>query len=127
MKKMIVFSILFLTLFFVSCGFQTSQSQGTLVISNYSENENLTISSVYVKEKEATGYQLVYSGSIQDTQSYFIELNPGAYSVKIQVIDNNYGLFDERFYYETGYNIYENTDSRKAIYVTFDGKGIFFD
>ena len=43
MKKMIVFSILFLTLFFVSCGFQTSQSQGTLVISNYSENENLTI------------------------------------------------------------------------------------
>ena len=34
---------------------------------------------------------------------------------------------DEKFYYETGYNIYENTDSRKAIYVTFDGKGIFFD
>lgn len=72
MKKMIVFSILFLTLFFVSCGFQTSQSQGTLVISNYSENENLEISSVYVKEKEATGYQLVYSGSIQDTHNFLL-------------------------------------------------------
>lgn len=112
-------------LFFISCDFQSSK--GTLIVSNYSENENLEITNVYVKEKEATGYQLVYSGSIQDTQSYFIELNPGTYSVKIQVVDKNYGLFDEKFYYETGYNIYENTDSRKAIYVTFDGKGIFFD
>lgn len=112
-------------LFFISCDFQSSK--GTLIVSNYSENENLEITNVYVKEKEATGYQLVYSGSIQDTQSYFIELNPGTYSVKIQVVDKNYGLFDEKFYYETGYNIYENTDSRKAISVIFDGNGVYFE
>ena len=112
-------------LFFVSCDFQTSK--GTLIVSNYSENENLEITNVYVKEKESSGYILVYSGSIPNTQSYFIELVPGNYSVKINVLDKTYGFFEQNTLYETGYNIYENTTLNKAISVIFDGNGVYFE
>lgn len=94
------------------------------MISNYSRDYNLEITQVYVKERASSGYVLVYDGTIADEGSYFIELNPGSYSVKVCVRNSLWGTTS---YYETGYNIYKKTEHRKSIFVVFDGKGIYFE
>ena len=120
-----VFVIVVMLFIVIACNFQTEN--GILVISNYSDKNNLEITGVYVKEKNNSGYSLVYTGTILNNESYFIQLEPGEYSVKIEVTNNHYGLFDGKKYYETGYNLYKMTDSYNAISIIFDGKGIYFE
>lgn len=53
MKKIFLFILpLF---FFLSCTLNT-ENEGTLVVSNHSENTSQIISEIYVKERESSGY-----------------------------------------------------------------------
>ena len=122
------FPILILCLFCLSsCNFNTNDSKGALVIRNNSENANIYISAVYTKEKESSGYQLVWSGKISSNSSEFIKLDEGNYSIKVATVNSLYDLFSSINYYETGYNIYKELKIDEFINVTFDGSGIYFE
>ena len=123
MKKFLLL-IIVLALGLVSCT-MSIEGKGSLIVSNYSEDSDLDIVGVYVKEDGAVGFTLVYSGVIADTKSYFIELDPGNYAIKIAVKNNSRG--GKTNYYETGYNIYKEITLKKSASVIFDGKGIFFE
>ena len=122
------FSILSLLLLCLcSCNFNADDSKGSLVINNESTNENVSITAVYVKEKDSSGYQLVWSGKLNSNSSEFIKLDEGSYSVKIATTNSLYDLFPSINYYETGYNIYEELAADGFVSVVFDGSGIYFD
>ena len=124
------FYFLILSLFLLclcSCNFNTDDNKGSLVVNNESTNENVSISAVYVKEKDSSGYQLVWSGEINSNSSEFIKLDEGNYSVKIATTNSLYDLFSSITYYETGYNIYKELRANEFINVDFDGSGIYFE
>ena len=127
MKKMLLPFLVVFSLFFSSCGFNANENKGSLVIQNNAENENISITAVYVKEKESSGYQLVWSGEIKNNESEFILLEKGDYSVKIATVNSLYDLFSSINYYETGYNIYKTLNAYDFVNVVFDGNGIYFE
>ena len=104
-----------------------SNNKGSLVIRNESGNSNVEISAVYVMPKGTSGYNLVFSGSIQNGSAHFIELEAGEYSVMIYAKTTALGVFSSETKYETGYNIYKELDENGFITVIFDGKGIYFE
>ena len=123
MKKFLVM-IFAITLGLISC--KTSlDNKGCLVVSNYSEKPKLEIVGVYAKEEGSSGYNLVFSGVIENSKSHFIDLYPGSYSIKVAV--RNCSLGGCITYYDTGYNIYKQTKSQSLISVIFDGNGIYFE
>ena len=122
MKKFLIL-IFAINLGLISCKPFMDMNKGSLIVSNYSEEIKQEIIGVYVKEEGASGYNLVYSGAILNSKSHFIELYPGSYSVKIAVKNNGRGIS----YYDTGYNIFAETQSSRSISVIFDGKGIYFE
>lgn len=124
MKKInfIIMSVLVFMLFF-SCTLNYEINSGSLCVRNDCDNDYLRISEVYVMEKERSGYERIWTGNLCSGCSEFIKLEEGKYSVKI-VITDAFG-----FCYEltTGYNIYKNVESKKCVYVMFDGNGVFFE
>lgn len=120
-----IIGLLFICL--CGCNFNTDDSKGSLVVNNESTNENVSITAVYVKEKDSSGYQLVWSGKINSNSSEFIKLDEGEYSVKIATTNSLYDLFSSITYYETGYNTYKELIADGFITVIFDGSGIYFD
>lgn len=124
MRKNYLFGLAFLL--FTSCSNMMNNDKGSLVVSNNNESYSAIISSVYVKEESSSGYVLVYSGEIENNNSYFIELEKGKYSVRIGVSRCIEGFKLPETFYTTGYNIYKSLESN-GLYVAFDGKGIFFE
>ena len=123
MKNQLVLVLLICTLF-SSCSFYPKQKT-SLCVRNYSENKSLVITSVYIKRKEDSCYERVWTGNLEANQSEFIFVEEGSYSVKIDVADTNYfGLY---YSFTTGYNIYKTTSQGNVVYVQFDGKGIYFE
>lgn len=111
---------------FSSCTLQSNSEYGSLVVLNQSELNKVVIESIYVREKNDSGYNLVWTGELQKYSSQFIELKPGAYSCKIRVKDSC-SIFDRYYFYETGYGIYKHISASDFVNVVFDGNGIYFD
>jgi len=126
MKKIFVSILALFSLIICSCNFNTDD-KGSLVVRNESENNSVYISAVYVMESEASGYQLVWTGKIENNSSEFIKLEPGKYAVKIEATNSFYDIRESKTAYETGYNIYKKLDSDGFINVIFDGKGVYFE
>ncbi|MBQ3966959.1 MAG: hypothetical protein II684_09035, partial [Treponema sp.] len=94
-------------------------------------DSNIVISEVYVKVKGSSGYNRVFTGSIKNDRSHFIELEPDYYSVKITATTTAPGtLISTSQEYTTGLN-YKEIKKDKFLTVIFadDGseKGIYFD
>lgn len=126
MKKIFVSILALFSLTICGCNFNTVD-KGSLVVRNESENDSVYISAVYAMESEASGYQLVWTGKIENNSSEFIKLEPGKYAVKIEATNSFYEILESKTAYETGYNIYKNLDSDGFINVVFDGKGVYFE
>jgi len=127
MKKYLFICLLPFLLISCNCICDDSDT-GSLVISNNFESSTAYISEVFVKEKEDSGFVMVYSGRINNSSSYFIKLKTGLYSVKVCV--NYYyldGAFETTKYFNTGYNIYGTLSNKEGLYVAFDGEGIYFN
>jgi len=123
MKKIFLF---ILPLFFLfSCTLNT-ENEGTLVVSNHSENTSQIISEIYVKERESSGYTKLWNGRLKNNSSEFICLKPGNYSVQIKVTEQGV-LYDYVSTYTTGYNIYKPIREDSFVNVAFDGNGIYFE
>lgn len=125
MKKISIL-LTIITILFSSCMLENNSTFGSLVVLNQSESNNTIIESIYVREKDDSGYNLVWTGKLQNYSSQFIELKPGAYSCKIRVKDSS-SIFDRYYFYETGYGIYKNISASDFVNVVFDGNGIYFD
>ena len=123
MKKIFLFILpLF---FFLSCTLNT-ENEGTLVVSNHSENTSQIISEIYVKERESSGYTKLWNGRLKKNSSEFICLKPGNYSVQVKVTEQGV-LYDYVSTYTTGYNIYKPIREDAFVNVAFDGNGIYFE
>lgn len=128
MRKLICLFFGLLVIAFSGCKVTLiNNNKGSLVIRNESGNPDVEIFAVYVMQKETSGYNLVFSGSIKDGSSHFIELEAGEYSVMIYAKTTAHGIFSSEKKYETGYNIYKELDENGFVTVIFDGKGIYFE
>ena len=127
MKKFFILSLFCFLL--SSCTFNTDieDNNGSLVVRNQCDNSSVEISEVYVMKKGGSGYNLVFSGSIENDKAHFIELESGEYSVKVAVSLNLYDMFYTVKYYDTGYNIFKKIDDGCFLNVVFDGNGIYFE
>lgn len=123
-KSRVSFVLLAVAAMLLSCGFGT-ESKASLCIRNYSDKDNLVVTSVYIKESEDAGYEKVWTGRLEADRSEFIFINEGAYSVRIDVADKDMFGFNRPF--TTGYNIYKKAVQGETLYVCFDGNGIYFE
>ena len=105
-----------------SCTLNYDSKTGSICLRNESENNELYIQEVYVKEKENNGFERIWSGNLVAGSSEFITVDEGSYSVKIVV--SRFGFLYEL---NTGYNIYKKVCNGDCVYVCFDGNGIFFE
>lgn len=127
MRVFMRFVLFFLIpLILVGCDSSMSEGKGSLVVSNYSESENIYITHVYVREQDSSGYQLVWSGELPCQSTEFIMLEPGRYSVGITV-SFSVGIVEYIKPCDTGYNIYRELEEDGFLNVIFDGKGIYFE
>lgn len=127
MKKL--FLLLSCVFIFASCnlGQADKDNKCSLCIRNEGgiEHGKIYITDVYVKEKNKSGYEKVYSGSIENGKSEFISIDEGEYSVKIETADTfPFGL---HYSFTTGYNVYKKVSNGNVLYVNFDGNGIYFE
>lgn len=118
-------SVISLLLLFILTSCSDFTLKGSLVINN--ESTDSTVTSVYVSERGSSNFSLVFNGEIEAGKSYFIELSPGSYAVRILTKKTYLGFLPTYGTYETGYNSYGILDGSNALYLTFDGSGIFFD
>ena len=124
MKKLFIFIF---CIFLTSCTLvQTEKNYGELIVSNYSEDESLVITNIYLKQKDTQGYILHFIGEIKNGYSQILEVDPDNYSVRIDVEQTKPDLDTEVKSYETGYNIYKLIDLNQTVEVIFDGDGIYF-
>ncbi|MBE6344187.1 MAG: hypothetical protein E7063_00660 [Spirochaetaceae bacterium] len=124
MKKLFIFIF---CIFLTSCTLvQTEKNYGELIVSNYSEDESLVITNIYLKQKDTQGYILHFIGEIKNGYSQILEVDPDKYSVRIDVEQTKPDLDIEVKSYETGYNIYKLIDLNQTVEVIFDGDGIYF-
>lgn len=124
MKKLFIFIF---SIFLTSCTLvQTEKNYGELIVSNYSEDESLVITNIYLKQKDTQGYILHFIGEIKNGYSQILEVDPDKYSVRIDVEQTKPDLDIEVKSYETGYNIYKLIDLNQTVEVIFDGDGIYF-
>ncbi|MBO5236267.1 MAG: hypothetical protein J6B32_04060 [Spirochaetaceae bacterium] len=124
MKKLFIFIF---CIFLTSCTLvQTEKNYGELIVSNYSEDESLVITNIYLKQKDTQGYILHFIGEIKNGYSQILEVDPDKYSVRIDVEQTKPDLDTEVKSYETGYNIYKLIDLNQTVEVIFDGDGIYF-
>ena len=124
MKKLFFFIF---CIFLTSCTLvQTEKNYGELIVSNYSEDESLVITNIYLKQKDTQGYILHFIGEIKNGYSQILEVDPDKYSVRIDVEQTKPDLDTEVKSYETGYNIYKLIDLNQTVEVIFDGDGIYF-
>ena len=124
MKKLFIFIF---CIFLTSCTLvQTEKNYGELIVSNYSEDESLVITNIYLKQKDTQGYILHFIGEIKNWYSQILEVDPDKYSVRIDVEQTKPDLDIEVKSYETGYNIYKLIDLNQTVEVIFDGDGIYF-
>ncbi len=128
MRKLICLFFGLLVIAFSGCKVTLiDNNKGSLVIRNESGNPDVEIFAVYVMQKETSGYNLVFSGSIQNGSAHFIELEAGEYSVMICAKTTAHAIFSSEKKYETGYNICKELDENGFLTVIFDGKGIYFE
>lgn len=107
-----------------SCVFK-DENKSSICIRNCSDNESLVITNVYAKEKDGYGYERIWTGTLSDGSSEFISVEEGSYSVMIDVAYTSvFGLCRS---YATGYSVFRKAESGGALYVCFDGNGIYFD
>lgn len=124
MKKLFIFIF---CIFLTSCTLvQTEKNYGELIVSNYSEDESLVITNIYLKQKDTQGYILHFIGEIKNGYSQILEVDPDKYSVRIDVEQTKPDLDIEVKSYKTGYNIYKLIDLNQTVEVIFDGDGIYF-
>ncbi len=131
MKKLFCLFFALLLPAFFSCKL-IDDGKGTLVVRNEVGDANIVISEVYVKVKGSSGYNRVFTGSIKNDRSHFIELAPDYYTGLITATTTGSGtLISTNKEYETGFNIYREIKKDKFLTVIFmdDGseKGIYFD
>lgn len=100
------------------------EENGSVVVSNYSEDDDLVITKIYLYEKEDLGYILHFIGEIPNTKSMYLSVKPGEYSVKIEVYNKKESKLD---LYDTGYKNFQKLEKKDFLEVEFDGKGIFFN
>lgn len=125
MKKIIVF--LLITCIFFSCTLETTSNKGSICVSNYSEDDSFVITNIYLKLKDSQGYILHFIGEIKNGNSQFLEVNPGEYSVMVDIEQTLPDLSIRKTTEDTGYNYYKLVDNEHDIEVIFDGEGIFFN
>ena len=120
-------TVFVLSVLFSSC--MMKDNTGSICIRNEAEDNSLLIVGVYAKEKEQSGYSRIWTGNLAAGSSEFIRIDEGEYSVGIVVA----GTCSQGCPVEwttqagTGYNVYKRVNSGNCIYVTFDGKGVFFE
>lgn len=126
-RNIFMLTVFVLAVFFSSC--MMKDNTGSICIRNEAEDNSLRIVGVYAKEKEQSVYSRIWTGNLAAGSSEFIRIDEGEYSVGIVVA----GTCSQGCPVEwttqagTGYNVYKRVNSGNCIYVTFDGKGVFFE
>lgn len=121
-------SVLILPLIFLISACQADDSEGKIVVTNYSEEENDVITAVYAKLENEDAYILRWSSSdgakfLEDAAFYVEE---GKYDVRVYVRKSS-DLFPYYYekYFETGYKNPVKVDEDEFSFVNYDGKGIY--
>lgn len=123
MKEFAFVLVCIISSFFISC--KVSDDNTYLCVFNSSVYENLYITEIYVMEKDSSGYERVWVGSLGPGKSEMVKIDDGQYSVKIRTADISCLGFE--WYYTTGYNVYKKAGEGDTINATFDGDGIYFN
>ena len=121
MKKLFCLFFALLTIALSSCKLIENE-KGSLVVRNESDDLTIVISEVYVKERGTSGYNKVFTGSIKDGSSHFIQLDPGHYSVKA-ITTETIGLDSTTSEHDTGHNTYKELKENGFITVILDYDG----
>ena len=121
MKKIFCLFFGLLTIALSSCKL-IGNEKGSLVVRNESDDPTIVISEVYVKERGTSGYNKVFTGSIKDGSSHFIQLDPGYYSVKA-ITTKTLGLDSSTGEYYTGHGDYKELKEGGFITVVLDYDG----
>lgn len=121
-------SVLILPLIFLISACQVDDSEGKIVVTNYSEEENDVITAVYAKLENEDAYILRWSSSdgakfLEDAAFYVEE---GKYDVRVYV-RKSADLFPYYYetYFETGYKNPVKVEEDEFSFVNYDGKGIY--